>query len=592
MRDNDEPDGEPTVTLQRIDLTNFKAFERFTCRLRPESTFLIGPNNAGKSTLVAALRTAASMLQHARQRKPDDYRLHGATHHHAYTFSSERHGLKDQNLAFEMRADREVSIGLFFDDRSSLRAVWPAEHEEDGRPFFYLLDRTGVQPRRPTDVRAAFPAISTIPVLSPVEAEESVLSEDYVRGNLGTRLSSRHFRNQLALLKGGGESAPDWDGLLEAFAKWCPEISVTHLRNRWSGDSTYYDLFYTEPGRRAEKELSWAGDGIQVWLQLITQIERLRNQSDVIILDEPDLFLHADLQRRLVRLVDSVEGQVVMATHSAEIIGEAEVDSLVWVDKSRRASVRRPSEVDLREFGTELGTQFNIGLARALRSSTVLFVEGDDLRILRRVAQSLGLARLTEESSIAVVPLGGRSRAPSAQAFKMIVDAYLGNHVKAFVILDRDYWSDERIAETEEEFRSSGLLIHVWRRKELENYLLEPRLVGSLLGVGVSEARDHLLAAAEASKHLVFGQMLEERLGRESGSGRHRSEVTAEFSTEFETNWRSVEFRLYRSPAKEVLGHLNRSLGTSISFTALARRARPADLDPEMVKLLRDVEAA
>ena len=76
------------------------------------------------------------------------------------------------------------------------------------------------------------------------------------------------------------------------------------------------DLLYTEPGRRSEKEIVWAGDGIQVWLQLLLHVFRNRH-VDVVILDEPDVFLHPDLQRRLVKLLDELPAQTIAATHSS-----------------------------------------------------------------------------------------------------------------------------------------------------------------------------------------------------------------------------------------------------------------------------------
>jgi len=47
--------------VQSLDLRNFKAFERFTVNFRTAS-FLVGPNNAGKSTIIAALRACTYML--------------------------------------------------------------------------------------------------------------------------------------------------------------------------------------------------------------------------------------------------------------------------------------------------------------------------------------------------------------------------------------------------------------------------------------------------------------------------------------------------------------------------------------------------
>ncbi len=67
--------------LRRVELTNFKAFERFTVYLRGD-VFLVGPNNAGKSTLIAALRAGANMLRIAnRLRATDSDEVDGSIRH-------------------------------------------------------------------------------------------------------------------------------------------------------------------------------------------------------------------------------------------------------------------------------------------------------------------------------------------------------------------------------------------------------------------------------------------------------------------------------------------------------------------------------
>jgi hypothetical protein len=57
-----------------------------------------------------------------------------------------------------------------------------------------------VQPRRPTEVRAAFSTIGVVPILSPIEHDEVVLTSDHIKDNLSSRIVSRHFRNQINLL--------------------------------------------------------------------------------------------------------------------------------------------------------------------------------------------------------------------------------------------------------------------------------------------------------------------------------------------------------------------------------------------------------
>ena len=76
---------------------------------------------------------------------------------------------------------------------------------------------------------------------------------------------------------------------------------------------------------------------MQIWLQLLLHLFRQRD-ADVVVLDEPDVFLHSDLQRRLLQLLESLPAQTISSTHSAEVIAEADSsESVVWVCR-RRAS--------------------------------------------------------------------------------------------------------------------------------------------------------------------------------------------------------------------------------------------------------------
>jgi hypothetical protein len=69
-------------------------------------------------------------------------------------------------------------------------------------------------------------------------------------------------------------------------------------------------------------------------------------------------------------------------------------ETLVWVDKTNRRAVTAPDDATLGQLSAAIGTQFNIRLAKALRSRVVLFLEGDDMKVLRAVAETLGADRL------------------------------------------------------------------------------------------------------------------------------------------------------------------------------------------------------
>jgi predicted ATP-dependent endonuclease of OLD family len=52
--------------IKKLRLDHFKGFERFEISFGRDN-WLVGPNNAGKSTIIAALRTAAQMASVARR---------------------------------------------------------------------------------------------------------------------------------------------------------------------------------------------------------------------------------------------------------------------------------------------------------------------------------------------------------------------------------------------------------------------------------------------------------------------------------------------------------------------------------------------
>jgi energy-coupling factor transporter ATP-binding protein EcfA2 len=566
------------MILQRVELDHFKAFERFTLSLRGDA-YLAGPNNAGKSTLIAAIRTGAKMLRYAEQRAATFSVLDKGNRVTAHIFGSGRFGLVEDNLRYEFR-EIEARLGLRFPNGVRLTAVWPPDPELD--PFFYVLDGD-VSLTTPREVRQAVPSIGIVPVLSPVDDQEGELtSKKYARENLDGRLASRHFRNQLLLLE-DEPTDTDYDAFLAFIEPWVPELRLDRIATRYSSDGAYLDLFFKERGSRIEKEVFWAGDGLQIWLQILLHVFRLRT-ADVIVLDEPDVFLHPDLQRRLVRLLDSVGAQAITATHSPELLAEAPPESVVWIDKGRRRSIRAPDDEVLVELVGAIGTQFNIRLARAIRATRVLFVEGDDMKLLRHLAETVGATNLSREIDMAVIPLQGYSNWDRIEPFAWLVRDLLRGSVEVFVALDRDYRSDGDARSVKARLRAIGVDAHIWRRKELESYLLDPEVIADVVGITPAEAIGYLSAATETLEAFVADRVGSERARHEPPAA--RAAIAKDARAEIASIWKSADRRCHLCPAKEVLSRVNQQLvrdgHKAVSFQRLARSMNSDCVPSEM----------
>jgi len=585
------------MRIQQLDLWNFKAFQRFTVRLG-SSAFLVGPNNAGKSTLITAARAAAGMLEHASRRQPTGSRAHGERRARTHSLRADQYGLVTENLRHQFRPKESVvSMRTECAERTDtdliLTGVWPDEGDDVPEPYFYLRRPDERPIVRPMDVREMTGPIGVIPGLYPLNRTESVLDEAYVRSNFQRRRSSQHTRNQLLLIKNGGE----FDEFTEFVTERLPEIEELSVETR-EGEKPGYrelDVFVRERGDRTPKELYWVGDGMQIFVQILTHLWRLRS-ADVVILDEPDLYLHADLQRRLVRLLDSTEAQTITATHSSEMLAEAPSESVVWVDKSRRRAVRRPRPASLEDMSAQIGSSFNLRLATALRARTVVFVEGYDMSIIRELAKTVGADHLAGERNCAVIEIKGFTNWVQVEPFQWFVKEFLEGSVDVHVLLDRDYRADADVDEVRSNLEAVDVHAHVWRRKELESYLLEPTALARVSNSPARFISDQLALITDDMTERVLAQFGKERHFLSHAAKKDIASTFSETNTELRPLAADPVWRLHRYPAKEILKALNRTLQdtghNTVSPKTLARRLHESEIPHEMRNWLTEVDSS
>ena len=354
-------------------------------------------------------------------------------------------------------------------------------------------------------------------------------------------------------------------------------------------------MFVRERGDRTRKELFWVGDGMQIFVQILTHLWRLRS-ADVVILDEPDLYLHADLQRRLVRLLDSTTAQTITATHSSEMLAEASSESVVWVDKTRSRAIRRPKPASLEDLSTQIGSSFNLRLATALRARTVVFVEGDDMSIIRELAKTIDADHLAGERNCAVIEIKGFSNWVQVEPFKWFVSYFLDGSVEVFVLLDRDYRADAEVGEVRSALEAIDVRAHVWKRKELENYLLDPTALARVSNTRPSYISSQLKSITDAMTEDVLAQFAEKRHFSSPSNRKDMARTVSETNRELRPLAKDPEWRLHRYPAKRILNALNRTLQeaghTTVSTKNLARQLRPSEIPEEMHTWLHEVDSS
>jgi predicted ATPase len=573
------------LLITKLRLIRFKGFRDFTVHFG-DAALLLGPNNAGKSTVISALRLGGAAAKAARRLKATDAFADATRSVRGHTLArATGSGFVTENVRHEFR-EETARLELTFKSKSVLHMVWPP----DNAPFFWVEYPKGLQVVTPTQARQLLSSIGMVPTLTPVDHDERRLGEDHVLANVETRLASRHFRNQLATVRSHDQH--EFDELIEYLLVNTPELNMLTLASTNRDNGNWLDLYYTDSGSPTEKEIYWAGDGLQIWLQVLFHLHRHR-LAPTVVLDEPDVFLHPDLQRRLVRVLETTDQQIIMATHSPEVANEARHGSVVWIERTQRAAKRVTDDASLGSLTGILGTGFNLSIARALRSRVALFVEGDDMKLLRTLARQLGAARVADEQGLTVIPIGGFSRWPSVEAFAWLKNELLGGSVEVRLLLDRDYRSDAACRSLEQSLARGGVRSHVWRRKELESYLIEPAVLGRLTGLGKDRSREVLLQLAEVLKQNVMAQYVKAAI---EAKPKHVDIATAtqEALTEGEALWAKGDRRLHVVPAKDLLSAFNQRLQADGLKPLATRRIAAAitveDADLELVRFMSDLD--
>jgi energy-coupling factor transporter ATP-binding protein EcfA2 len=196
----------------------------------------------------------------------------------------------------------------------------------------------------------------------------------------------------------------------------------------------------------------------------------------VVVIDEPELHLHPELGRLLIRTMQRVKtsNQIWLATHNAEIIDEAGRDRVIYIasdpdTKTSRVTHGSDEAEAIKHLKDLFGYSGYMGIAR-----NMVFLEGQDSSSDRKVFSSLFPQQGGKLKFIPAKSSDNMSRLNAA--ILAILESNLG-WMQFYLIRDRDYLTPDAVKKYKENL--SGR-IHVLERHEIENYLLDPDLIAEV----------------------------------------------------------------------------------------------------------------
>lgn len=450
--------------LSKLILENYRCYDKHSIEFK-DTSIVVGKNNAGKSTLVEALRLlsiAVSRYSNINYQSPPKWtdlpkRIKG------FKPSLSGFELSLENI-FHKYAEPPAKISGIFQGAE----VVTVYIGENANIFVTVCDINGEYIDRKGVILPGISAISTLPQIGPLNRKEKKLRRDYVKQNLDTDLSSIHFRNQLFHFSEYYQKFVDI-----AESTWS-KLHIRELIDNSDPDNETLSLMVQDNDFVAE--VGWMGHGLQMWLQIMWFLARI-NENEVLILDEPDVYMHPDLQRKLIRYLKGKYRQVIIATHSVEMISQVDPENILIIEKDKNKSNYANKLPAVQKVLNSIGSIHNIQLTKLATTKKLLIVEGKDIDILKRFHSKLFPNSDDTLDSVPRLSIGGWGGWNYAIGSNMLLKNSIDQDIITYCIFDSDFHTDEEISLRKSDARKRFVQLHIWSKKEIENYLLIPQAI-------------------------------------------------------------------------------------------------------------------
>jgi predicted ATPase len=593
------PDRYPTAFLERsadtlqllgLEIDGLKGFDNVTISLLP-FTILTGPNNSGKSTILQAIAVAFECLR--RCLDTDRWQLKASGRAVAEFEFLPVNSPKDlwyKQIWMPARdRQRPVRVGLTFSNGFSI--VFKIR-------FMYGFLNLQVESATPEPNEALLKAVvAASPVLLPAtpgpSPHEQYVSLAQVHRLLSILEPNRVTRNVLWQL----QNINDDDAM----------SFVSSVLHRYFGvglEPIIFDEVRDLELRAPYKEEDYvldvvsAGSGLNQILQIASVIAW--KKPGIVLLDEPDAHLHSSVQAQLLdflmELVNRFRLQVILATHSRDLIGQAPLQSIVPVDKSR-PRLQPLASIDhlLLEYQRQ-GVITNVELALLYQTKKCVFVEGpSDAKLLPRIAKRLNVGVFLGREQAVLFEFGGVDNLRLLPRLVQLFEALVGTTLRWGVVRD----SDANVPEVKE--HNKGLAaelkipnFHQWSTYSIENLLLQPGLLQAAIArkrgapTSVEVVSDTLARAIERIEPDVTGTFITRaQIACRAARDDAWLDVGVKAATQYLSSLKTLQDKLAVYPGKKMFGAfveiLQAEQGVNLRIEDVIAELNPGNAPDELV---------
>jgi len=514
--------------ITNVKLKRFKQFKDNNVSLREGLTIVAGANNAGKSSLLQALAVwEFCKVALIAEKGPASILSTNTTAQGLGIGDDEFSPINIPSLSHLWTNLRSSKIPNQDPDgyTLSVRVEWQDGTSDEHLAFSLSLanDRLFVKASSSSlsDGKKA-PTIAYLPPFAGITAREERITGALRRRRIGQGLTGAVLRNLLLdmklknakereALQGSGKRIPEkdlarlrdedpWELLQGALRElFNAELVMGDFNEQYhsyikadvvKGSVNKYKLT-RHPNFKA-RDVMVEGSGFLQWLSVYTLATS--PDADVLLFDEPDAHLHAALQTQLVERLSQLAGkfgkQVLLATHSTEILRTTPAEEVLEV-RSRSPRFRYLQD-DKGKVGliVGIGGDYSPRIEKLREVKKVVFLEGtSDKAILTHLALALG-----KNWPSGVVPWQTPDHVKERKILWRALRAELGE-IQALSLRDRDDEAANTVGADLED-RSNPSEPHFqalkWRRRYIESYLIWPEALAAASGRSLEDINDVL----------------------------------------------------------------------------------------------------
>lgn len=483
--------------ITKIVVENFKKFENITIDFDREPMLFVGQNNGGKTTALQAISLWSSLAQQWKSKK-------GAS------FARKRTGAPISRNELYAAPVRDVKMlwrhGIVQDKASkkiNIRITAFGIDSKDNQPWEYGMEVTYSNQElffcKPIKADQKLPPEASnvfhLPPLSGVQTYEKRMDLGAQLRAIGEGRPGEILRNLLLQLH---ENSPDkWKDLKNRVQHlFGLELQPIKYNSATDPDiSVYYRPISANNDEgirsRVKFEIASAGSGFLQFLLLAAFL--YVHENAVLLIDEPDSHMHVFLQRGMYDWLQEIaikhNSQLIISTHSEVLVNSTNMEQIV----AFFGTAPKKPQVNSAHLVTALQTLSPMDILNGDWKGRIFFAEGDtDFRILKIWAETLKHPIAEKMDTIDFHPFN-TNRIGGALIYYNALKEVTSNDIKAFCLRD-DTARTENLPH--------GFSVHYWARKEIENYIIQPKVLLRFVQTKVPEGLFGAPVISEAENYL------------------------------------------------------------------------------------------